>query len=761
MVTSNLLSSLGAVFSMSETSIQEGRKRYLKRTRNLKQKRQESKSQHGRFLYKRYLDQFSTELSRLSKLKARGRASAFAADWKAVQGLNSTIIAHLTLQAILDSLSSETPRNRLAMLIGSRLDDEINLSYLKRRQPKWWKRLEAHKKTRSSYGYKRNLAVRWARKDFGVDWASKVGFWMTPTTKCHLGLTLIELFRTLTGLISYTKKRIGPKKFEIVVLPTPAALEWLNKFHDKVSYLLPFHLPLTSEPLPWTDPHTGGYSYPEAIHWHFIKTDYKTIKDNYNNNNLEKAFRAANVLQRTPYRINEWVLSVVNEGISRGFVFGDCCRYSTEGDLREPVGNTNYTGGYRRSQAKKHKLRRKMMPKYIQSSTVLTLAQNYHQDTLFFPVQADFRGRLYYVPKCLNPQGSDLAKGLLQFANGTSVRESEDWFLVGGGNLYGEKGSLQDRQQWVLDNEGSILQTAVDPFSMSSFWLEADSPLPFLAFCNEYREWRENRFTFTTRLPVRLDHTASGLQIVSLLKGDKELQKLTNLTDPSQPYDVYLVILSNLQHKLATSPRPEDHQWRLDRALIKLLTINFMYGGTTYGLERATVNWYLENHPDVFGRKIYIEIRRLIELYREALSQVSEAPKEFIQETKDTQGETMLSWESPSGFPVVNHYSPQKSVMVKTSVNGERIRGRVNIRDNSAFCKKSARQALPANKVHSYDSGLLHLMLINDEWPDILALHDCYGVPPKDCERLLSNLSEVMGQIYRLDMHPRMCYAVS
>ena len=109
----------------------------------------------------------------------------------------------------------------------------------------------------------------------------------------------------------------------------------------------------------------------------------------------------------------------------------------------------------------------------------------------------------------------------------------------------------------------------------------------------------------------------------------------------------------------------------------------------------------------------------------------------------------------------MNLYSPQKSVAVKTAVNGERIRGRVNIKNYNAFCSRSARKALPANKVHSYDAGLLHLMLTEGEWPDILTLHDCYGVPPKDCERLIANLSIVMGRIFELDMHKRLCYAAS
>ena len=236
------------------------------------------------------------------------------------------------------------------------------------------------------------------------------------------------------------------------------------------------------------------------------------------------------------------------------------------------------------------------MPKFIQTSTVMTLANKYRDQEIYFPVQADFRGRLYYVPKCLNPQGPMLAKGLLHFANPTSIRGAEDWFLVGGANVFGLKGSLQSRQKWGLDNEKRIRAVVENPFGEASFWLEAAEPFLFLAFCKEFVEWNKPGVNHETRLPVRLDHTASGLQIVALLEDDKELQRLTNLTDADEPVDVYMVILNSMQAELGKSPRPEDHLWRIDRALTKLLTINFMYGGTLFGLERTAVQWYIEKN---------------------------------------------------------------------------------------------------------------------------------------------------------------------
>ena len=52
----------------------------------------------------------------------------------------------------------------------------------------------------------------------------------------------------------------------------------------------------------------------------------------------------------------------------------------------------------------------------------------------------DFRGRLYPIPVLLQPQGSDLAKGLLRFARGKPADEKSIKCLeIHGANMYGYK----------------------------------------------------------------------------------------------------------------------------------------------------------------------------------------------------------------------------------------------------------------------------------------------------------------------------------
>jgi DNA-directed RNA polymerase len=58
----------------------------------------------------------------------------------------------------------------------------------------------------------------------------------------------------------------------------------------------------------------------------------------------------------------------------------------------------------------------------LQLVKILSVSESFEdEEAIYFPHQMDFRGRAYAVPMFLNPQGSDLAKGMLTFANGVPI----------------------------------------------------------------------------------------------------------------------------------------------------------------------------------------------------------------------------------------------------------------------------------------------------------------------------------------------------
>jgi DNA-directed RNA polymerase, mitochondrial len=739
---------------MSTDSIKEGEKRYVKRTSNLRKKKKETRTLYGKRLYREYRDKFTEQLTREIEIKLSGKASLYAAEWGLLKELPLELISHLTLTGILDGISTQISRTGLALKLGSALEDEITFSELKKTHPKFWKTAEASKNKRSSYGFRRGLLIRLANQELGEGWKRDI----PVTTKVHLGLSLLEIFRITTGLIEYTKRRLSKLKFESIVIPTKRTLEWIQGFNNHVKTLLPYYLPLSEVPKDWINTREGGYQLPESINWYFVKGNVKSKKVYDECSTLEIPFDAANTLQRVPFRINRWLLEFISVSLNQGLSLGEMRSHS---DI--PLGDPRYTIGYRQCQAQRHRQRIQDMPKVILTHNLTQIAKDFAElPSIYFPVQADFRGRLYYVPR-LNPQGNDLAKGLLEFGNGSTVQGNEHWFLIGGANSYGIKGSMKERQEWALDNRKLIVEAAQEPWASRAFWEEAADPFPFLAWCREFGDWIDNRLTFQTRLPVKLDHTASGLQIVGLLHKDETLMKLTNLLEGSYPEDIYMEILKKLTTHLKASHKPEHHAWaslKPDRSLIKKLTVRYMYGATFHGLEKVVKEWYIENCEDIFGRKIYFEIGDLIRIYLKLLDEFAPVLKKFLQQVSQEQSQTLLSWEGQSGFPVINSYSTQTKTLVRTTIANERVCARVN----SPLKKlnvRAARRALPANKVHAYDAAILHKVLAKDEWPDIIALHDCYGVPPRDCDRLQRKISIVLEDIFGLDLAPNLCYTAS
>ena len=123
------------------------------------------------------------------------------------------------------------------------------------------------------------------------------------------------------------------------------------------------------------------------------------------------------------------------------------------------------------------------------------------EDSFFFPISLDFRGRSYPIAKLLNVQGNGLSRGLLEYSEPVKYgKNGLFWVKVACANAYGyDKCSFEDRAKWVDDNHQAILNCANsleftidenDKVIIPSFdskdramFEEADSPFEFLSAC--------------------------------------------------------------------------------------------------------------------------------------------------------------------------------------------------------------------------------------------------------------------------------------
>ncbi len=177
-------------------------------------------------------------------------------------------------------------------------------------------------------------------------------------------------------------------------------------------------------------------------------------------------------------------------------------------------------------------------------------------DPIWFVWQMDFRGRIYPVQAHLNPQGDDVAKGLLKFAHKKSLTlKGLFWLRVHGANVYGKNGldklPFDKREQWTIDNEKEIADTVKSPFD-SRLLNEADDPTMFYAFCCEYSEYLEDPENFKTSLPVGVDGSNNGLQHISALYHDMHSAQLVNVLpdEKGEPEDIYREVADHSRNRI-------------------------------------------------------------------------------------------------------------------------------------------------------------------------------------------------------------------
>ena len=129
---------------------------------------------------------------------------------------------------------------------------------------------------------------------------------------------------------------------------------------------------------------------------------------------------------------------------------------------------------------------------------------------------------------------------MLSFSQGKAItkeNKGDYWLAIHGANQYGEdKISFADRVKWTNDNESWIIDCATDPM-LHRQWENASNPFQFLAFCDEWKRFKEQGYGFVSHIPVNVDGSCNGLQIYSLMLRDSKAGKLVNLTPTDRDWE--------------------------------------------------------------------------------------------------------------------------------------------------------------------------------------------------------------------------------
>ncbi|PSC74843.1 DNA-directed RNA polymerase chloroplastic mitochondrial [Micractinium conductrix] len=590
--------------------------------------------------------------------------------------------------------------------------------------------------------------------------------------------------------------------------------------HEMVEVFMPQYLPMLIQPVPWLRNNMGGHltlrNTVMRIRGSRLQQEMLDAADaewlEGRGPGLSKVYDALNALSSTPWSVNPDVFKVVESIWAWG---GGLCDippkvnvpmkpdiklgfrqhrdHSSPGQLLF-YGATRADVRARRSEIARSKKKNKELHSLrCDMEYKLAIAREFSkEERFFFPHNVDFRGRAYPMHPHLNHLGSDLARGLLQFADGRPLGEhGMFWLHVQAANLWGQgvdKLPLWGRYKWVQDNLAQIVENAHDPFQVSSylgssvsgdgvaaakelkpkeqrellkdlqvtaaaggklpFWWKAENPFQFLATCVEISNANASGdpARYISRLPVHMDGSCNGLQHYAALARDLTGGFAVNLCPSDKPQDVYTEISSLVKKRVAADAAegvPEAQalvkHTTVDRKLVKQTVMTSVYGVTFVGA-RAQIGNRLkergfEDSPfmykvSCYSAKVILDcLHEMFKSAKDTMHWLSECARIIA---KDGHG---VMWHTPLGLPVVQPYRRKDKQHVRTLLQRLVL---VENNDDLPIMKQRQRTAFPPNYIHSIDSSHMMLTVIacKDEGLDFAGVHDSFWTHAGSVERM-------------------------
>jgi DNA-directed RNA polymerase len=522
----------------------------------------------------------------------------------------------------------------------------------------------------------------------------------------------------------------------------------------------------------WADQNTGGYWLPTKQNNLVKARNRSNGVRGMTGDDAPRMFAPLNYLQAVPYRINRKVLAVVERMRESGIACDSLPSFDLETPPPRPSDidtneearkewRTATRGVHTRNNARKGKL-------LATSRTISVAADMRDEPTIYFPKMIDFRGRVYDLPLFLKPQGDDLSKGLLEFANGKPLGDmGAYWLAIHLANTWGEdKVSFDDRQAWVRANEDRILAIARDPFA-ERMWMDADSPFQFLAACFEWLGYNETGEAHVSHISIGLDGSCNGLQHLSAILRDPVGGAAVNLLPASKPQDIYTEVMVKVKAELtrrAEAGEPTAQRWLplVTRKTVKRPVMTLPYGATQQGfadqIMEDTLRPIEKSGQSPFGSEGYDACRYLGSIVWQATGETVVAARQvmdWLQEVAKVVAETAapLSWETPSGFRVVQNYHKPRVKDVELRALGQRVCILVADGHTAKMDKQKMARSISPNFVHALDAA--HMLrtvelLLDTVGPSVhlSMVHDSYGCHACDADTLSRALRQAFVQMY-------------
>lgn len=702
------------------------------------------------------------------------------------------VTAYLALKVLLDELAGgqAIPPATLADTIVGYLLDELRYRRIKALAPSQFRYHMASVRGRSDRRHHARLAEKLIESE-RIDCSDLA---LSQKDRVTAGFGILDVALESLGWFDFSREPVkGKRRLRVVIRLRKEILDSLAVHNDALALLRPLHTPMVVPPLPWSPGIRGGYRFAIRDRHPLVTGASRENQRRIALAQMPSVYAAINAIQETPWRINTALLGVVKEILALGGGFaGLPCSSDTPLPQRPttPSSPEDADQQWRRNTADIHRANALRLAEWRKVLDTLAVAEPLASvDAFYFPHHLDFRGRVYPTAAHLSPQGSDLSRALLRFADAKLLDEnSARWLALHGASLLGRSVDGRRVSEMTLDERIALIeadtdlirQAAKDPVGIPGYWMRADKPLSFLAFCIEWAGWldaREAGEEYHSSLPCHMDGSCNGLQHFSALFSDEVGGREVNLTPSSRPHDIYQTVAVHVRESLASraAQEPLVATWRvldqklslIDRKLTKRPTMTFGYGAKQFGFAQALRDdlWNREDSAAIasaFIREgqepweaishastcmaglIWNAIESTVVAAFDGMAWMQAVARRIAGSGKEVE------WVVPTGFPIRQAYREMKTAQVQTILHGRTYNFRILDNAQSVDRRKQAAGLAP-NVIHSLDAAALTMTVAAaiEEGLDAFAMvHDSYGTHAADCPKLARILREQFVRLY-------------
>lgn len=596
-----------------------------------------------------------------------------------VKDMDPGVAGLVSLRAILNGLSKQHNRlTGLAMDIGRTCEHEQRVRYWEATEPAlFYHYNEEMDKNRSTATHRRRVNINRFNKlieqgETSLQWDN----W-SEEVKFRVGIALIDCVIRQTGWFelqddpSHVFRRGSAHRPALVLAPKEGLTSWLAEAFENAELSSPDFMPTIMPPRRWTADKAGnvgrgGYytPYVRAPRLVRFKASQESQREHaaseYDALDMPMVYDAIHLLQETAWKVNTRVLDVAMKVWAKSGAVGvaglpgvedrelptrtprmmehaEARRRAKEQGAEPPAPDKETDAeilAWKKKASPIHRHNAKRLSKMMVASNTILIAQQYAQfPAMYFPHMLDFRGRIYPIANYLQPQGSDLARGLLIYAEGLPITEENGgagWLAIQLANTWGyDKEPFDKRISWVFEREAQWRRIAADPLHELDWAVtegpnKVGSPFQTLAAIFEWVGFLETGWGYVSNLPVMVDGTCNGIQHLSAMVRDEVAGRYVNLVPSDRPQDIYKVVavgtedapgvevtvegLQRVLERIEQAGGPEGRKatyWlditgrALPRTLTKRQVMVLPYGGTKDSFFTYTREWLDENDPAI------------------------------------------------------------------------------------------------------------------------------------------------------------------